>query len=169
MDQSTEVGCMVQMDKYIIIAVQTKEDLQTTADFKKNVFLEGEASETIGIKGYVGTNITWEEQNMEGVLLKNPELMLTIKVAHSFEESLMSLITSTIFKSLMFRVHETLYKGETLVIDSNLFTAYKDDENILDNYEGDWIQLSRDLESLTITYSNQVPMEGKIIFRERFL
>ena len=59
--------------------------------------------------------------------------------------------------------------GGELRIDSSLFNATLNGENILHLYNGDWIFISRDTTTLTVQTATGGKIEGKLLFTERYL
>ena len=59
--------------------------------------------------------------------------------------------------------------GGQLVIDSDFFTATLDGENVLDQYEGDWLQFTRELASLSAQSGGSGSLRVSVLYRERYL
>lgn len=59
--------------------------------------------------------------------------------------------------------------GGQLVIDSDFFTATLDGENVLDQYEGDWLQFTRELASLSAQSGGSGSLKVSVLYRERYL
>lgn len=59
--------------------------------------------------------------------------------------------------------------GGQLVIDSDFFTATLDGENVLDQYEGDWMQFARELASLSAQSGGSGSLKVSVLYRERYL
>lgn len=64
------------------------------------------------------------------------------------------------------RVNISLAPGEVLYIDSNNLTVYKGTENLLNKYQGEWINIGRDIQNIQLLNPN---LEGTITTEERFL
>lgn len=63
----------------------------------------------------------------------------------------------------------TIPPGGELRIDSGLFTVLLDGENALHAQEGDWISVSRELLRLTVECASGGPLQGHLIYTERYL
>lgn len=63
----------------------------------------------------------------------------------------------------------TIPPGGELRIDSELFTALLDGENVLYAQEGDWINISRDLLRLIVESASGGRLRGQLIYTERYL
>lgn len=59
--------------------------------------------------------------------------------------------------------------GGQLVIDSDFFTTTLDGENVLDQYEGDWLQFTRELASLSAQSGGSGSLKVSVLYRERYL
>ena len=61
------------------------------------------------------------------------------------------------------------YANLDVVIDSDFFTATLDGENVLDQYEGDWMQFARELASLSAQSGGSGSLKVSVLYRERYL
>ena len=59
--------------------------------------------------------------------------------------------------------------GGTVVIDSEFFTATMDGENIVDLYDGDWLELSHRLTALEARGISSGNLDVTVLYREMFL
>lgn len=84
-------------------------------------------------------------------------------------EDLYSNISSYILENKSFVVEVTINPGEILNINSSDFTAYLNEKNILEDYSGDWIELSRDLKSIDLNMFLKGKFNANVIFKERYL
>lgn len=67
------------------------------------------------------------------------------------------------------RVRLTIPPGGELRLDSEFFTALLDGENVLYAQEGDWITLSDRMLRLVVESVSGGPLEGQLIYTERYL
>lgn len=66
-------------------------------------------------------------------------------------------------------VRLTIPPGGELRLDSELFLALLDGENVLYAQAGDWINVSRDLLRLVVESATGGALQGQLIYTERFL
>lgn len=59
--------------------------------------------------------------------------------------------------------------GETLVIDSETFTATLNGENVIDQYSGEWLEITRLLKGIGVTSGTSGDIGVSILYRERYL
>ena len=59
--------------------------------------------------------------------------------------------------------------GGVLVIDSETFTATLDGKNVIDQYEGDWLEFGRLLKDLRVSSGTSGDMHVSVLYRERYL
>ncbi len=123
--------------------------------------------------------------NVNGQLLlgKNIELLLGLKDTLGSDtfigkilyekmllaEQINAEISANVLEKQMARVEVVLNPGQELRIDSNLFNATLNGNNILHLYNGDWIQISRDTVKLTIQTATGGIVTGKLLYTERYL
>lgn len=67
------------------------------------------------------------------------------------------------------RIRLTIPPGSELRLDSQLFTALLDGENVLYAQEGDWITLSDRLLRMLVESASGGKLEGQLIYTERYL
>ena len=59
--------------------------------------------------------------------------------------------------------------GGKLVIDSDNYTVYLDNEDVIYAYSGEWIKFTRDLAGINITSGTSGILDVNVLYRERFL
>lgn len=59
--------------------------------------------------------------------------------------------------------------GGVLTIDSELFNAMLNGENIIDQYDGEWITFDRPLQGVDVESGTSGPISVSILYRERYL
>lgn len=91
-----------------------------------------------------------------------PEGMLAAAVLTTSAEAGVQSVDRAVFQL-------TIPPGGELRIDSEFFTVLLDGENALHTQEGAWIELSRALARLTVECASGGPLEGQIVYQERYL
>ncbi len=152
----------------VVIELESREEIQAKAYLAENISDSFDLEGVFNLSSYLACNKEVEFSFEEDVKFKESSLGIDIlSSGFSVHESLISNLQSTILRNLVTKLQENCRPGDRITIDSDIFTAYKNDENILDKYSGDWIYLSRDLESIEINGNGK--FKAKLIFRERFL
>ncbi len=59
--------------------------------------------------------------------------------------------------------------GSSLVVDSENYTITLDGENVIDQYGGDWIEFTRQLQGVDVTSGTSGDPQVSILYREKFL
>ena len=81
----------------------------------------------------------------------------------------MTIMEATSQTAEVAKVEITIPPGGELRLDSDIFTAMLDGENVLYAQSGDWINVSRELLRLIVENATGGALEGQIIYTERFL
>ena len=63
----------------------------------------------------------------------------------------------------------TIPPGMEIQIDSDIFTAWLRDDNIIHLYNGEWIMLNRQIVSIDLDSATGGNLEGEMIYNERFI
>lgn len=152
----------------VIVELEGREEIQAKASIAENISDSFDLKAAFNLSSYLACDKEVEFLFEEDLNFKEISLALDIlSSGFSVHESLISNLQSAILRNLVTKLQENCRSGDRIIIDSDVFTAYKNDENILDKYTGDWIYLSRDLESIEINGNGK--FKAKLIFRERFL
>lgn len=152
----------------VVVELEGREEIQAKAFIAENISDSFDLEAAFNLSSYLACDKEVEFSFEEDLNFKEISLALDIlSSGFSIHESLISNLQSTILSNLVTKLQENCRPGDRIVIDSDVFTAYKNNENILDKYSGEWIYLSRDLESIEINGNGK--FKAKLIFRERFL
>ena len=79
-----------------------------------------------------------------------------------------SIVRMSLTQEIIIAIEVTIPPGEEIRLDSNGFTAFMGQYNILHLYKGEWIFLTRDTSKITISATGG-NVEGELVFNERFL
>lgn len=168
LDLNVILGIKSKLDSYITILGKYYEGLNFTSKLSENINFKLDLNSDIKLNAYLSSNNNIILNSIENLKLKEVKGSLNITFRDlKLDENLITNFNSEILFNLLTEIDTRLTKGQKLVIDSNNFTAYLDDENVLDKFQGNWINISRDIESIEIKSNGKI--KGKIIFRERFL
>ncbi len=92
-----------------------------------------------------------------------------IPLKHIYSEALGVTIDATTLTKEVILLNVTIPPGGKLVIDSDLYTAILDDENVLHLHKGDWVWLERNLINIAVDSGTGGALTGKVIYNERYL
>lgn len=87
----------------------------------------------------------------------------------SWSEMLHSLLQIVSLELQIARLNITIPPGGRLYIDSAIFTALLNNQNILHQYSGDWITLDPNLVSIELDSGSGGKLQGNLIFTEAYL
>lgn len=168
LDLNVILGIRSKLDSYITILGKYHEGLNFTSKLSEDINFKLDLNSDIKLNAYLSSNNNIILNSIENLKLKEVKGSLNITFRDlKLDENLITNFNSEILFNLLTEIDTRLNKGQKLVIDSNNFTAYLDSENVLDKFQGNWINISRDIESIEIKSNGKI--KGKIIFRERFL
>lgn len=168
LDLNVILGIRSKLDSYIAILGKYHEYLNFTSKLSEDINFKLDLNSDIKLNTYLSSNNNIILNSIENLKLKEVKGSLNITFRDlKLDENLITNFNSEILFNLLTEIDTRLNKGQKLVIDSNNFTAYLDNENVLDKFQGNWINISRDIESIEIKSNGKI--KGKIIFRERFL
>lgn len=154
----------------VVVDMNCIEALKTTVDAYKNMDMQIDLQEEIRTKSYLSKDIEYAISYNEELQFKELRGNLDILMRSLFlDERLIVNTGSTFIRDDITKINVSLKNGETLEIDSDKFTAFKGENNVLDMYSGEWINISRELESITINSGSGGKLVGRVIVRERFL
>lgn len=108
----------------------------------------------------------WGEGAMEADFVMVPD----VNPSWELYGELSALWNSVQIKETVMRFEDLVIPpGSTVVIDSEFFTATMDGENIVDMYEGDWIELSHRLLALEARGISSGDLDVSMLYREMYL
>ena len=150
------------------IKAELKEALGCNAHADKIVYLIDDLHEDINANCYLGKNIKLSlkvEDKLEGRLFIGKIIPLDSLLA----DQLNSDISVNVLEKEIARIDVVIPPGGELRIDSNVFNATLNGENILHLYSGDWIMISRDTTTLTVQTASGGKLIGQLLYTERYL
>lgn len=157
-------------DTFVLVEMKVENSVQASAYGSEDITENINGSTGIKLSAYVSCNKEVEFLFEEKLHLPNMYGSLDIlDSGFVINELLITNFSSIVLGNLISKFNGTLHSGDKLVIDSDKFTVYVNDKNLLKEYSGDWINLSRDVNSLEISSMNNGKLKGKLLFRERFL
>ncbi len=150
------------------VKAELKEDLTSKANADKIIYLIDDLHEEINVDCYLGKNIEMAlnlEDDLNGNLFIGKNVFYDFLVA----EQLNAEIAANVLEKQMARIEVTIPPNGELRIDSNVFNATMNGENILHLYNGDWIMISRDTTTLTVQTASGGTLVGQLLYTERYL
>lgn len=164
-----ELGTNIKADLIAVIKTNCLETLNVIVNVFENISGALELEEDLKVDTHLSLNTKFN-------LTSNERLMTSVfggadVVTKSIflNEALMVGVRTSLLNNSIFNLNITLQPGESVEIDSDLFTAYLLDENVLDQYHGDWVNIDRDSIALNVSSGSGGDLEGILIYRERYL
>lgn len=151
------------------VEMNVEHELDVKSSIHETVYLTPEFNEEFDGDFYVSTNTRIYDNNFLEDVKINTLVGKSITMSGSGSESLWINSDSTILNEEISQINVTLRRGEKLTINSENFTVFLNETNVLDKYDGSWIEISRDTEKIILTSPGNSQIRGKIIYRERFL
>ena len=158
-DLEADLGFIPKLEFFINLESNFKESILSKVKIDVN--------NDFKVSCNAGLNSTFDFNLFENLYIKDLTFGKDILIKENINsEELLTNLKSTVLNNWITKINAS---GKRIEIDSDKYTVYIDEENALDKFSGDWIYLSRDIESIEISSSNNKKIKGKIIFRERFL
>lgn len=153
----------------IVIKSLFKGVIGSDVQAAKNINEKFEFSDLINSKAEAGKDIEIPAILLFENINNKSVAALEMYLKNHFTEILNSKIAGNIteYEHAIFNVE--LKPGEELEINSDLFTAYINDKNVLDLQEGSWVYFDADSRELIIDTGSGGKIEGKLLYREGWL
>lgn len=166
-DLEADLGVIPKLEFFINLGSNFKESILSKVKLAENIDFEIDVNNDFKVSCYIGLDSTFDFNLFENVYIKDSILGKNILIKdYVNSEELLTNLKSSVLNNWITKVNAS---GKRIEIDSDKYTVHIDEENALDKFSGDWIYLSRDIESIEISSSNNKKIKGKIIFRECFL
>lgn len=186
---SISLNTVAQLAAVIPDKINVSTSVMTDSKITSVIVIDSNCNVLVNTRSYASKDM-YSKAGMETEILTESYLSKDIWHGHNFDlavntesyaskdmvsnltilsTNLMTVSKSTIFEGSITEVDVSLKYGDVLVIDSNDYTAYIADENVLWAYDGDWVILDRDLTELTLESAAGGELEATIIYREAFL
>lgn len=165
-----KIDLNVITNSYVVLDVSLKEKLNFNLNINEDIYQDLLVEEKLNIKPNISLNANFENIFEDSINMDN--LLIGKDILHdeiNIYEALLTQISSYFLDSKIVSINITIPPGKTLIIDSDKFTAYLNNENVLDKYNGDWITLSRNAKSIELFTGEGKNLESYIIYKERFL
>ncbi|MBL7575362.1 hypothetical protein SAMN00017477_0868 [Peptoniphilus asaccharolyticus DSM 20463] len=166
-DLEADLGVIPKLEFFINLESNFQENILSKIKLAEDINFEIDVNNDFKVSCSVGLNSTFDCNLFENLYIKGSTLGKNILIKdYVNSEELLTNLKSSVLNNWITKVNAS---GKRIEIDSDKYTVYIDEENALDKFSGDWIYLSRDIEAIEISSSNNKKIKGKIIFRERFL
>lgn len=167
MDLEADLGFIPKLEFFINLESNFKESILSKVKLAENIDFEIDVNNDFKVSCNAGLNSTFDFNLFENLYIRDTSFGKDILIKENINsEELLTNLKSTVLNNWITKINAS---GKRIEIDSDKYTVYIDEENVLDKFSGDWIYLSRDIETIEISSSNNKKIKGKIIFRERFL
>ncbi len=161
-----KIDLNVVVNAYVVLNFNLKEKLNFNLNINEDIYQKSLAEEKLNINPYISLNTNFKNTFEDNIRIDN---LLAGKDILQDEiniyESLLTQISSYFLDSKIVSINITIPPGKTLTINSDKFTAYLNNENILDKYNGDWITISRNAKSIELFTGEGKKLESYIIIR----
>ena len=168
-DSLTEdISCNATIGTCYSIKAELTESIECECDAKKIIYLVNDLHEEINDECYLGKNISLNlkaADSIDGQLFIGKIIPLEILLAEQINAD----ISANVLEKEIARIDVTIPPGGELRIDSSVFNATLNGENILHLYNGDWIMISRDTTTLTVQTASGGKVVGQLLYTERYL
>lgn len=166
-DLKADLGIKSKLEFFINLESDFKESILSNVKPAEDINFEIDVENDFKVSCYAGLNSIFNFNIFENCYIRDSSFGKNILIKNAVNsEELVTNLKSTILNNWITKINSS---GKKIEIDSDKYTVYVDDENALDKFSGDWIYLSREVESIEISSSNNKKIKGKIIFKERFL
>ena len=162
------LGASVRMSANILIGMHAEGAFQSSARAVKNILGIAKMSGNLSAAAWASKWIP-SILSVRGRLGASAAGSKNIPSGLRCEGVLTSLPEATSQTTETARVRLTIPPGGELRLDSEFFTALLDGENVLYAQEGGWITLSGQLRRLVVESASGGPLEGQLIYTERYL
>ena len=142
--------------------------LNNNAYAGKEIYNKEDYKEVMNIEAYIGKDM-YSKAKIEDTLENETILGKLIYTSYYMAEILNVNIDATTLEHESIILDVALKPGEEIEINSNLFTAYNGDENILYLYDGDWVYLEPNSQELIIRTGNDGEIAAQMLYREGWL
>ena len=168
MSATEALSSAVKMSANIVARFTAAERLAAEVEAIKNLRAALASADSLaaavqGSKHIPTILAAYEALNASGSASKN---ICTAFVAADIRTAIMDATSQTAEVVLM---QVTIPPGGELRLDSDVFLAMLDGENVLYAQSGDWINVSRELLRLIVESATGGDLEGQIIYTERYL
>lgn len=166
-DLEADLGVIPKLEFFINLESDFKESILSKVKLAEDINFEIDVNNDFKISCNIGLDSTFDFNLFENLYIRDTSFGKNILIKdYVNSEELLTNLKSSVLNNWITKVNAS---GKRIEIDSDKYTVYIDEENALDKFSGDWIYLSREVESIEISSSNNKKITGKIIFRERFL
>lgn len=167
MDLEADLGVIPKLEFFINLESDFKEEVLSKVKLVEDISFEIDVNNDFKVSCNVGLDSTFDFNIFENLYIRDTSFGKDVLIKENINsEELLTNLKSTVLNNWITKINGS---GKRIEIDSDRYTVYIDEENALDKFQGDWIYLSREIESIEISSSNNKKITGKIIFRERFL
>jgi len=164
-----KIESMLKLEKEHYIKSVFLEEVKNNIKTVSNIYLYNDNVINCISKSCLGKDFKLDADiNFANVLSEN-------NIGKEFDlEQLFSEIVSTTMNANILETKELILMvniepGQTLIIDSEFYTAFLDNQNVLDKHKGDWIEIDREVKNICLDSGTGGEMEAKILYEERWL
>lgn len=154
---------------FIVIELNTNENINNNVYLSSNYEINNDFAENFNYKINAAAQIDFEIENVEDLKnITNIGKNILFK-EYIQNEELITNFSGNFINNKILNIKTLIKPGQTLIIDSNNFTVFIDDKNVLNSYSGEWINLSREIESIEISATEGNNITGEVIYKEYYL
>ncbi|MDU5099730.1 MAG: hypothetical protein E6249_04595, partial [Peptoniphilus grossensis] len=148
MDLEADLGVIPKLEFFINLESNFKESILSKVKLAENIDFEIDVNNDFKVSCNIGLDSTFDFNLFENLYIKGSTFEKNILIKdYVNSEELLTNLKSSVLNNWITKVNAS---GKRIEIDSDKYTVYIDEENALDKFSGDWIYLSRDIESIEI-------------------
>lgn len=164
-----DINFEAKLLSFIVIEFNTNENINNDVYLSSNYEINNDFAENFNYKINAAAQIDFEIENTEDLKnIANIGKNILFK-EYIQNEELITNFSGNFIDNKILNIETLIKPGQTLIIDSNNFTVFIDDENVLNSYSGEWINLSREIESIEISATEGNNITGEVIYKEYYL
>ena len=145
-----------------------EEVLQSNINLAANVQLKQAMEDNLDCNVYLSNNMQFG-MDASDALESKIALVADIPSRAILTETLNCDVSVINLTREVVQMNVTIPAGGKLIIDTDLYTATLNDDNVIDLHSGDWPWLTRDLVEIDIDSGTGGALTGKVIYAERYL
>ncbi|MCU6786421.1 hypothetical protein [Aedoeadaptatus acetigenes] len=149
---------------------QLNEKLHVNGWSSEDIMIEDPFEEEMNCDVCVSEDIAFDNdfiETFDSVIILDKFIDLVIM---ELSENLGINTQSTILDLTIIPVYHRTSNSKRVTVNSENYTVYYDGKNILDSYaSNEWIEIGRDTKKISVYSYSNIPVKGRLIYKERFL
>lgn len=165
---SERLGADLRLSVAVPVLWRPAESLRGTLSLACDISIPLQGIESFGSRLSLGKDI-WSKAVWSDAIESRFSIGKDIWSTVNWSEMLHSLLQIVSLELQVVRLNVTVPPGGRLYIDSANFTALLNNQNVLHQYNGDWVTLDPNLASIELDSGSGGKLQGNLIFTEAYL